>query len=283
MTPARPIAARATLRLAALMALAVTALSLAAMALQYRLVETRLLQAQQTLLTADLNGLAALYDQRRIIALRQAIDYRSTAATGDEMLLLMDRNGTILAGTRANWPAALAPSGDTFTPENATTFTEGQTRWLAVARDLPGGFPLLVARSLDPVDATLAALRRGMLGLFGALLVAGALVGWLAARTVMQRINRLNTLADQVAEGALDARLPGPRSEDEFGLLETHVHAMLDRIENLNRATHRLSDTIAHELRTPLNRMLQKLSKVEGQDDLTADLKAEMRQAIRMF
>jgi signal transduction histidine kinase len=122
-----------------------------------------------------------------------------------------------------------------------------------------------------------------MLSLLGALLVAGALVGGLAARSVMTRINRLNTLADQVADGHLDARLPGPRSPDEFGLLETHVHAMLDRIENLNRATHRLSDTIAHELRTPLNRMLQKLSRIEGQDDLTADLKAEMRQAIRMF
>ena len=265
------------------MALAVTLLSLAAMALQYRLVETRLMAAQQTLLTADLNGLAALYDQRRIIALRQAIDYRATAATGDEMLLLMDRNGTILAGTRSDWPASLAPSGETFTPDNATTFTEGRTRWLAVARELPGGFPLLVARSLEPVDATLAALRRGMLGLLGALLVAGALVGWFAARSVMNRINRINTLADRVAEGALSARLPGPRTDDEFGLLETHVHAMLDRIENLNRATHRLSDTIAHELRTPLNRMLQKLSKIEGQDDLTADLKAEMRQAIRMF
>lgn len=283
MTAPKPFAAKATLRLAALMALAVTLLSLAAMALQYRLVETRLMQAQETLLTADLDGLAALYDQRRIIALRQAIDYRATAATGDEMLLLMDRNGQPLAGTRQDWPATLAPTGDTFTPDNAVTFTEGQTRWLAVARELPGGFPLLVARSLQPVDATLAALRRGMLALLGALLVAGALVGWLAARTVMQRINRLNTLADRVAEGALDARLPGPRTPDEFGLLETHVHAMLDRIENLNRATHRLSDTIAHELRTPLNRMLQKLSKIEGQPDLTADLKSEMRQAIRMF
>jgi signal transduction histidine kinase len=122
-----------------------------------------------------------------------------------------------------------------------------------------------------------------MLGLLGAVLVAGALVGWLAARFVMARINRINALADRVAEGQLDARLPGQRTDDEFGLLETHVHAMLDRIQNLNRATHRLSDTIAHELRTPLNRMLQKLAKIEGQDDLTADLKAEMRQAIRMF
>ena len=80
---ARPIAARATLRLAAAMALAVAVLSLGAMALQYRLVETRLMAAQRSLLTADLNGIAALYDQRRIIALRQAIDYRATAATGD--------------------------------------------------------------------------------------------------------------------------------------------------------------------------------------------------------
>lgn len=283
MTTARPIAARATLRLAALMALAVTVLSLAAMALQYRLVEIRLMAAQQTLLTADLNGLAALYDQRRIIALRQAIDYRATAATGEEMLLLMDRDGQPLAGTRQDWPATLAPAGEDFTSDGAVEFSEGNTRWLAVARTLPGGFPLLVARSLQPVDDTLAALRRGMLGLIGALLVAGSAVGWLAARSVMGRINRINALADQVAEGALDARLPGARSEDEFGLLETHVHAMLDRIENLNRATHRLSDTIAHELRTPLNRMLQKLAKIEGQDDLTADLKAEMRQAIRMF
>ena len=82
------MAARATLRLAALMALAVTLLSLGAMMLQYRLVEARMMQAQQALLTADLGGFAALYDQRRIIALRQAIEYRAAAATGDEMLLL---------------------------------------------------------------------------------------------------------------------------------------------------------------------------------------------------
>jgi signal transduction histidine kinase len=89
----------------------------------------------------------------------------------------------------------------------------------------------------------------------------------------MGRINRINALADRVADGR-SGRAPARTAHpDEFGLLETHVHAMLDRIENLNRATHRLSDTIAHELRTPLNRMLQKLSRIEGQDDLTATLK----------
>lgn len=283
MTLARPMAARATLRLAALMALAVTLLSLGAMALQYRLVEARLMAAQRAALAADLAGFGALYDQRRIIALRQAIDYRATAATGEEMLVLLDRQGAVLAGTRAAWPEGVVTEGEGFAVEPAGIILDGGSRWLAVARDLPGGFPLLVARSLRPVDETLAAMRRGMLGLFAALLLAGGGVGWLAARLVMARIGRLNDLADRVAEGALDARLPGARSADEFGLLETHVHAMLDRIQNLNRATHRLSDTIAHELRTPLNRMLQKLSRIEGQEEVTAGLKAEMRQAIRMF
>jgi signal transduction histidine kinase len=265
------------------MALAVTLLSLGAMAWQYRLVEARLMAAQERLLSADLAGLAALYDQRRIIALRQAIDYRAAAATGEEMLLLQDRNGTVLAGTRADWPPGLRAEGESFAVDPAREFREADTRWLAVARDLPGGFPLLVARSLQPVDDTLGAMRRGMLGLLGALVVAGAGVGWLAARSVMRRIGRINDLADRVADGALDARLPGPRSDDEFGLLETHVHGMLDRIENLNRATHRLSDTIAHELRTPLNRMLLKLDGIDGQDEITDALKGEMRQAIRMF
>jgi signal transduction histidine kinase len=280
---ARPLAARATLRLAALMALAVTVLSLGAMGLQYRLVETRLMAAQKALLAADLDGFRALYDQRRIIAVRQAIEFRLTAAGSDEVLVLLDRQGAVLAGPDRGWPVAIAQGDEALGAEPGIVIPESGIRWLAVSWDMPGGFSLMVARSLRPVDETLAAMRRGMLGLLAALLVAGGLVGWLAARSVMARIGRVNDLADRVAEGALDARLPGARSDDEFGLLETHVHGMLDRIQNLNRATHRLSDTIAHELRTPLNRMLQKLGRIEGQEDLTADLKAEMRQAIRMF
>lgn len=280
--PPRPLP-RVTLRLAAVVALAVAALSLAGMGLHYRLVADRMMDSARTTLAADLDGLAALYDQRRIIALRQAIDYRAAAGAPGEMLILQDRAGAVLAGTRPDWPAGLPVLGDGFTADDAQVFADGGRRWLGVARVLPGGFPLLVARSLDPLDATLAALRRGIAAVAVAMLAAGGAVGWLAARGVMGRITRLNALADRVAAGDLTARLPGPRAPDEFGLLETHVHAMLDRIEGLNRATHRLSDTIAHELRTPLNRMAQKLARIEGQDAVVDDLRAEMRAAVRVF
>jgi len=266
-----------------MLALAVTLMSLAAMGLQYRLIGQRLTEATHAQLVADLDGFAALYDQRRIIALRQAIEYRSAVPNLAELLVLQDRNGAVLAGSAAGWPAGLQASGEGFAAEPGVGFSHAGARWLGVARVLPGGFPLLVARSLAPVDATLAALRRGMAALAVALMAAGGLTGWLAARSVMMRLGRINDLADRVAAGDLAARLPGPRSPDEFGLLESHVHAMLDRIEALNRATHRLSDTIAHELRTPLNRMAQKLARIEGQEALTADLRGEMRAAVRVF
>lgn len=269
--------ARATFRLAAVVALAVTVLSLLGMGLQYRLVEVRLMASATALLAADLDGLSALYAQRRIIALRQAIEYR--AATGGEMLLLQDRQGRTLAGTRGDWPPGLPVLGQGFSTDAAQVFAEGSTRWLGVARTLPGGFPLLVARPLAPMDATLATLRWAILGLTLGMLSAGAAVGWWAARGVMGRIARVNALADRVAAGDLAARLKGTPTPDEFGLLETHVHAMLDRIEALNRATHRLSDSIAHELRTPLTRLSQKLAQRPDTDDLRADL----HDAVRVF
>ncbi len=237
---------RATLRIAAVVALAVTVLSLVGMGLQYRVVKDRLRAGQVALLAADLDGLGALYDQRRIIALRQAMDYRAASGAGGEVFLLLDKQDAVLAGNLPAWPPGLPKLGAGFSTDAEQVFTLNGARYLGVARDLPGGFPLLIARPLAGEEATLAALRTGILAIGAAMLVAGALVGWIAARGVMARIGRINALADRVAAGDLDARLPGKRSADEFGLLETHVHAMLDRIGNLNRATHRLSDTIAH-------------------------------------
>lgn len=279
----RPALPRATLRIAAIVALTVTLLSLLGMVLQYRLVAARMMQAQTALLAADLDGFGALYEQRRIIALRQAIEYRAAAENPGEMLLLQDRSGRVLAGTQPDWPQGLPVLGHGFAADQTQIFSDATQRWLGVGRVLPGGFPLLVARSLAPLDTALAALRRGIMGLTLGMLAAGAVVGWIAARGVMGRIARVNALADRVASGELGARLPGPRAADEFGLLETHVHTMLDRIEALNRATHRLSDSIAHELRTPLNRISQKLGQLQGQDRLVEDLRADIRSAVRMF
>ncbi len=276
----------ASLRLSLGVAAGIIVISLMAMVVEYRLTRTTLEARQVALLQSDIDAFAALYAQRRIPALRQAMAFRAAGSDPAEAIfLLQDKQHRKLAGNIDTWPDSLSePVAADFSLAGLVRFslTNG-AQYQGVARMLPGGFPLLVARGTGPVDQTLADLRQ-LIWLVAAGLVAVALLaGWGVARLVMGRIERLNGLADRVAAGDLAARLPGPRSRDEFGALEGHVHAMLDRIQNLNRATHRLSDSIAHELRTPLNRMMQKLQSLTGQDQAVDSIAAEMRQAIRIF
>ncbi|MBA83777.1 sensor histidine kinase [Thalassobius sp. S69A] len=273
----------ASLRVTLLVASGIILMSVAAMSVQYRVTAASLEARQSEMLRADLEAFAALYQQRRIVALRQAVEFRVDTAPAQQVIyLLMDRDRK-LAGNLAQWPAGLAVNGADFAPDGAQEFTYAGVPYLGVARELPGGFPFLVAHSRAETLATLADLRRLIgwvaLGLLGVSLLAG----WGVSRAVLGRIGRLNRLADQVAEGDLSARLPRPATQDEFATLQDHIHNMLDRIEALNRATHRLSDAIAHELRTPLNRIQQRLADLPVDTAQANEIRGEIRSAIRVF
>lgn len=286
MTGAGPRPSRsAALRLSLLVAGVVIGIALVAMAAQYRATAQALARADAARLAADMAGLGVLYDQRRVVALTSALDLRAaTTPVAAEMFLLADRAGAVLAGNVAEWPAELpALAGADFGVADARAFEAGGVRYLGVARVLPGGFPLFLAHSVAGSEATLAALRRSIALVAAALVAVAAGAGWLVGRAATARVARLNALANRVAAGDLAARLPGPRTPDEWGDLETHIHGMLDRIEVLDRARSRLSDTVAHELRTPLNRLRQKLARIEGQEPLVAELEQELRGTIRIF
>jgi signal transduction histidine kinase len=266
-----------------LVASGIILLSLGAMGLQYRVTAHSLETRQAELLQTDLEAFAALYEQRRIVALREAIEFRVASTPPERVIyLLMDRQ-TKLAGNIDTWPSGLAPAGTLFSTEDAQSFDHAGVPYVGVARELPGGFPFLVARSQADTLATLAELRSLIVWVAAALVAVALVAGWGVSRAVLGRIGRLNALADKVAEGDLAARLPAPRAQDEFAVLQDHVHNMLDRIGALNRATHRLSDAIAHELRTPLNRIQQRLSTLETGDDRADEIRAEIRSTIRIF
>lgn len=262
-------------------ALAVLAVSVAGLCVQYVMVRRDLEARQHDLVQADMAGFSALYDQRRVPAVRQAIEFHKNA-TGGPMLTLLDRSGDVLAATHGSWPDAL-PLPDEGVALGPAALVHDGVAWLGLARTLPGGFPLMVARSSAEMQTTLAAMRRIIAAVVLGVALAALGVGHLASRWILARITRINALADQVAAGDLSARLGGPRAEDEFGLLETHIHAMLDRIEALNRATNHLSDTIAHELRTPLTRIRTRLARLDMASEDTAGVMADIRSTIRLF
>ena len=270
-------------KLTAAIALAVLAVSAFGFGVQYQLVRRDLEDRQRQLVEEDLGAFAALYDQRRIIAVRQAIVfYGMTQPEGSMLLALKDRSGQVLAGQGGEWilRVPIPPEGQRSQP---VTFTIGSVRYYGIAQTLPGGFPLWVARSTKAAEETLAQLREVIFAVIAAVLTASLIIGHFASRWIMRRVTRINRLADQVAAGDLSARLPGARAADEFGLLERHIHAMLDRIEALNIATGHLSDTIAHEMRTPLTRIQTRLARLDIAGDEAAAVMKEIRDTVRIF
>ena len=161
-------------------------ISLAAMVAEYRLTARTLTARQVTLLQSDMDAFAALYEQRRIPALRQAMEFRAATDPAEAIFLLAGQAAPKLAGNLDDWPPTLAaPRPGDFSTEGLIRFgsssATGFVDYQGVTRMLPGGFPLLVARGTGAVDETLAALRR-LIWLVGAGAGGGGAGGGLGGR-----------------------------------------------------------------------------------------------------
>ena len=242
MTRTRPFQS-ASFRLVAVFTLIVVAVSVLALLVQFQAAR-RAMEAQHlATLKADMDGFATLYEQRRIVALRQAIDLRSQGGRRDIVLLLQDRDGATLAGNLAAWPAGLVAVPGLFAVEDVIVLDVPQRgRFDVVAHELPGGFRVLAGRSRALVDTLIQQYQRRIWALAFGLLVVSLMVGLVFVRSVLQRVDRVNALADRVAGGDMLARLPPSRRQDEFSALDRHINGMLDRVSTLHRAVLRVSD-----------------------------------------
>lgn len=258
----------------ALVALVPVALALIGVLVVQDQLRKRLMDEAQGRLAAEVENVAALYEQRRIIAVRQAMDYRSANGGDGAVYLLLDRDSAVLGGNLAGWPEGLMPGP-------ATRITLAGQPYLVQAQELRGGFPMLVGVNLAPMQATLAGMWRVFL-LFGAVMVLAGLAGAaLVALRARDRVRGMNRTLDAVGAGELTARLP--ESKDEYGALGRHINTMLDRIGHLFGAHRRLGDAVAHEMRTPLARIRTQLDALDVDEAQRARLDEEIRGTIRLF
>jgi len=122
---------------------------------------------------------------------------------------------------------------------------------------LPGSYTL--AQPLSGVEDALARLRLLTLE-FGALVVlACALLGWLAIRRAFAPLVEVERTAAAIAAGDLSRRIPERPASTEVGRLTSSLNGMLTQIEAAFRAreasqarTRRFAADASHELRTPL-------------------------------
>ena len=155
-------------------------------------------------------------------------------------------------------PAELA--GDPILLESARTGspvrgrTERDGREFAVlaapAPDRPGTYVLLAAPLADRLSA-INVVRRDLLIFGGIALAASWLVGALAAGRHTRRIRRLESAAERIAAGDLEAPIVA-EGNDEVAELARGLDRMRVRLAHLDQARREFIGNASHELRTPL-------------------------------
>ena len=115
--------------------------------------------------------------------------------------------------------------------------------------------------------------------LFAVLLVmlASVALGWLIARQVTRRLERLTDAAGAVAStGRLDVPVPVDGS-DETARLGRAFSGMLDALQRSRQEQHQLVQDAGHELRTPLTSLRTNVSVLRRRhDNLTPDAREQV-------
>lgn len=145
-----------------------------------------------------------------------------------------------------------------------------------LARHLPTGGAIQLARSLESADAVLRRLLviLTVLSIAGIALAAG--LGRLVARSVLAPIDALTDAAEHIElTGDLQRRIEAPGS-DEVGRLAARFNAMLDRLALSLAAQRQLVADASHELRTPITSLRTNIEVLLASDDMDAALRREL-------
>lgn len=130
-------------------------------------------------------------------------------------------------------------------------------RMLVTVRD--NGDYLITARSLEPVDASIARLIRTILVAGSLAVTAAALASWLVIRRDFEPVDQMIGTAEKIAAGDLAQRVPDSDPHTELGRLGSALNEMLTQVEQAaltreasEQRLRRFVADAAHELRTPL-------------------------------
>jgi heavy metal sensor kinase len=129
-------------------------------------------------------------------------------------------------------------------------------RWrLAERRVTLGGieYRVVVAATLDPIHAALAALRRDLaVGLPVALLLAG-IGAWLVATRVLRPLESVAAQAQRITEHSLNTRIEAEGAAAELEVVIASFNDLLGRLDRSFEAMRRFVADASHELRTPVS------------------------------
>jgi two-component system sensor histidine kinase MprB len=125
-----------------------------------------------------------------------------------------------------------------------------------------------VARPLTETNAVVSDMGLGLLvtALVGVLVAA--VLGFIVARAALRPVRRLTSAVEDVAETRDLSRRIETTGNDEVGRLAGSFNAMLEALDESQRAQRRLAADAGHELRTPLTSLRTNIEVLVRNDSL---------------
>lgn len=107
------------------------------------------------------------------------------------------------------------------------------------------------------------------------IIALSAIVGWFMAKRALSGVDAVTRTAVDIANGALDRRVPVKGNRDEIDRLAVSFNHMVDRVQAVIKQMKEITENIAHDLRSPITRM-RGIAELTLRDDNTADERAAL-------
>ena len=192
-------------------------------------------------------------------------DYYVQIAAADGGVVQSYPSATTDPGSAPRLPSVSASGLAEFGNEPFTVDSVDRTsRWRVIELGLVGGDGTIVGSvavglPLTAADATMAQMRWALGGISLAVILLGALAGWLAVRRSLRPLRQIEDTAAAIAAGDMSQRVPPAPLSTEVGRLGGALNEMLAQIEQAFAARaasearmRRFVADASHELRTPL-------------------------------
>ncbi len=254
----RSLALRLTLWYAAIFA----ATSVLAFAAAYALIAVALAERTDEDLRQDLDEYAELWhrDGMAGVTKEMALDTQGDEARKSFFRLSGDDGRELAATDPRGWPELAQGSPVPGAGKEPVLRTRQRSPPAAAPmRTLVGsigpGIWLEIGRSLEDDQSLKREILRGFVLSLAGVLLLGVPIGWFMARRALHGVMEVTRIAQQIADGDFERRVPAGTGGDELEQLARTFNAMLDRIQALIIGVRDMADNLAHDLRSPLGRI----------------------------